>query len=667
MLLLLLFTVLPKGTGAQNITLTLKDRVTGQPVAFAYILIRTGKDMDAGKLITDENGKAVLDLSPPFFIEISSLGFRNYSDTIILPEDQTILLSPEYYKLDQVVVTGQFRAQPVDRSIYQLDVIDRKQIDLKAANNLGDLLRNDLSFQLRSEGVLGDFLRIRGLTGEHIRILIDGMPITGRMADRIELGQLSLDNVDHIEVIEGPMSVVYGSNALAGAINLITKENLRKSLLLDAEAYYETVGIYNFNLNISRKYRDHSFALNGGRNFYNGWGPIDTSRYKIWKPKLQYLGGAAYSYHSKRTTVRYHTDLLAEELRDQDSLSLENLYERALDAYHYTRRWNNSLHVNHIFQKDLLVDLQAGYSYYRKRKITYLNDLVNLEKTIAENPSLHDTTLFHLVSLRSILSNRTGKKFEYQAGFDYSYELAEGKRTQGQQNISEGAGFLNFIYHPWEVMSLQPGIRYIFNSKFKAPLVYALNLKANPGNLTLRASLAKGFRAPSIKQLYLEFIDQNHEIYGNPDLEAETGESFNASIDHTLNSGKHTLQLSGTGFYNLIINAIQLVVNTEDPGWGTYFNISGDPLRTKGMEVRAAYHFFPRISLDGGIITTGRNRIDRPSDFVYSTDIASTFKYFSPQCEYELAIFYKYTDDYLEFRGNFNADSDSRTLNCRVS
>lgn len=642
----------------QSYVLTIHDNITQQAVEFAHIQIRPLQKGPIQKHITDERGQIQLNLAPPFVLEISSLGFKNYTDTIKEAKNQTLLLSPAYYQLDHVVVTGQFRAQPVDNSIYNIEVIDRKQIDLKAANNLGDLLRNELNFQYRSEGVLGDFLRIRGLTGEHVKILIDGMPITGRMADKIELGQLSLSNIDHIEVIEGPMSVVYGSNALAGAINIITADHSQKRLVFNSDLYYETVGIYNLNLNASRHFKKHTLSGNIGRNYHNGWGPLDTSRYKIWKPKVQYIAGASYGYKSEQLKIQYHTDLMIEELRDKDSLSLENLYEKALDSYHYTNRWNNRFSLNNIYHEDFILNFQAGYSYYQKRKITYLNDLVNLEKNEVENPSLHDTTSFHLISSKAFISNQAGKKFEYQTGLDYSYEQAEGKRTQGQQSISDFAGFMNFIYRPWEILSFQPGARLIYNSKYKAPVVYALNLKLNPGNFIVHTSYAKGFRAPSLKQLYLEFIDNNHEIHGNPNLKSETGESANISTKYSYIFGKHTLDFAAGTFYNELQNAIQLVVNIDDPGWGTYFNISDDNIKTKGVEAQIHYHFFPRLNISSGMITTGRNQIDKPSEFVYSTDYTSSVKYHSPRYEYELAVYYKYTDEFQEFRGNFNEEGE---------
>lgn len=644
---------------AQELRLVFKDKVTDQSIEFAHVTARSLTGKSEENAISNVDGIAVINQKTPLIIAVSSLGFKTYIDTINTSGEHTILLSPEYYQLDRVVVTGQFRAQPVDKSIYKIDVLDNKQIQLKSANNLGDLLQNELSFQYRSEGVLGDFLRIQGLSGEHVKILMDGMPVAGRSAGKIDLGQLSLYNVDHVEVIEGPVSVIYGSNALAGAINIITSDYSKKDYTGNLKMYYESVGAYNFDLTASKRFGKHTFALHGARYFHSGWGPEDISRYKIWKPKLQYFTGGSYAFRKKTFHINYITDYLHEELRDPGPLTSENLFETALDGYHYTSRWNNSLGIGNTFNDDFILNLQAGYSYYKKRKITYVNDLVNLEKTLAENEDLHDTTQFHEVTSRLFVSNISGNKLEYQTGFDFNNEFAKGNRVRGKQNITDLAGFISIIYRPAETFSLQPGLRLIYNSRFKAPVVYAINFKYQPDHFVIRGSFARGFSSPSIKQLYLEFIDNNHEILGNEDLKSEDGHNLRLSAEYSRSINKNNFEFSLDLFYNAIQNSIQLAIDTSVPGLGRgkYFNLEGTTFKTQGFESAIRYHLFPRLTLGLGIVTTGRSKVDEQG-FFYSTDLTSTLQYFSPKYEYELGIFYKYNDDYLEFAGNFNQDGE---------
>jgi outer membrane receptor for ferrienterochelin and colicins len=467
------------------------------------------------------------------------------------------------------------------------------------------------------------------------------------------MGQLNLSNVDHIEVIEGPTSVVYGSNALAGVINIITGDYSQYNMSSRTSAYYETVGIYNFNTLFSKRFNNQVISLNAGRNFQSGWGPDKDSRYKIWKPKEQYLLNGGYTYKKNNLLVKYSTEFLDEQLRDLDSVSFDG---KALDAYHYTTRWNNSLNFSNMYNADFVLNLQAGYSYYRKRKISYNNDLVTLNKVISNNPELNDTTIFNQASLRGFVSNMTGKRFEYQTGFDFSDEWTNSKRTNGLKEISDMAGFMSIIYRPINKISLQPGLRAIYNSKYHAPLVYSANIIYEPSNLKLRASFAKGFTSPSLKQLYLEFIDNNHHIFGNENLKPETANNLSFSVDYNYKRALYSFDASIASFYNSFTNAIQLAVDTSNTGWGTYFNIEGGHYVTKGVETKLNFHLFPRFTIGAGTSTTGRSHLDKKSQFSWSTDFVTSFVYHSPKYNYEIAAFYKYIGTYSDFKGIFNSE-----------
>jgi len=641
---------------AQPVTVHLRDKVSGSQVEFAYVTATPLRGNPPERQMSDAHGNVVLKGAFPLVVDVSCIGYHDFSDTLLTAGQDTLLLSPDFYQLDQVVVTGQFRPQPVDKSIYKINVIDSRQIQLKGANTMGDLLRNELSFQYRSEGVLGDFIRIKGLSGEYVKVLIDGMPVTGRVADRIDLGQLTLNNVDHIEVLEGPMSVVYGSNALAGAINIITSDHSAKKMSLSAETYYESIGTYNVNAGFSTRAGRHNFSVNGARNFFSGWGPVDTSRYKTWKPKLQYQAGLGYQYHKNQLKTSIYSDFLNEELHDPGALTMDNLFEKALDGYHFTTRWNSRANLTNVFNNDFVLNLQAGHSYYQKRKITYLNDLVNLRKTKANDPDFHDTTTFQMISARGFVSNIPGRKFEYQNGFDLNYEFAYGKRTGGYREITDLSGFLNFIYRPIQILSIQPGLRVMYNSNYHAPLIYGISLKYNPASFTFRASYAKGFRAPSLKQLYLQFIDNNHEIHGNENLKAETADNLLLSATYDLVKKRHAVNAELSFFYNSIDNAIQLAINTDRPGWGMYFNVEGHEYITKGAEARIRYRHSPFLTVNAGVITTGRVKLDSRNSFDYSTDLVCSASYLFDKPGIQLALFYKYTDEYLEFTGNYNAE-----------
>jgi outer membrane receptor for ferrienterochelin and colicins len=106
-------------------------------------------------------------------------------------------------------------------------------------------------------------------------------------------------------------------------------------------------------------------------------------------------------------------------------------------------------------------------------------------------------------------------------------------------------------------------------------------------------------------------------------------------------------------FYNSIRDAVQLAISTENPGWGKYFNIENMLYKTKGAELELTYRHSPSIAVNAGALTTGRVRLDNKK-FVWSTDYVASMTLGTKRPAMQFAVFYKYTDKYLEFAGNYN-------------
>jgi outer membrane receptor for ferrienterochelin and colicins len=222
---------------------------------------------------------------------------------------------------------------------------------------------------------------MQGMSGENIKFLLDGVPIIGRMNGGIDLNQLNLNNVDHIEIIEGPMSVIYGSNALAGVINIITKENKVARIATNIDTYWENVGVYNFDAGLSLNKRKHVFALNGGRHFFDGFSLEDTSRSQTWKPKRQYFFDTYYIYSLPKTKLKLAGQYFNEKIQDKGGLQ-PPYYETAFDTYFYTFRYSARLEGSHQFNKTHFMNFIGSWSGYDRVKNTYFKDLTTLEEVL---------------------------------------------------------------------------------------------------------------------------------------------------------------------------------------------------------------------------------------------------------------------------------------------
>lgn len=634
---------------AQEVKVKVLDSGTTreEPVPYANICVESLDHLVKDYFITDINGLVKISLTQKRILSISCIGFKTLIDTLSPGiEDKTYKLEPLLYELNSVVVTGQYKPVSADKSIYDIKLIGKDRIESKAASNLADVLSDELGIRLSNDPSTGTSMSMQGITGENVKILVDGVPVIGRLDGNIDLSQLNLDNVSHIEMVEGPMSVIYGSNALGGVINIITENNSHSQYKTSVNSYYESVGTYNFNFLTSIRQNKNTFELNGGRNFFNGYSLEDT-RSKEWKPKEQYNAGGSYYYSGEKTKIRLKSDFFNERLLDRNE-PFPPYFEKANDTWYKTFRLNNSAEITGRTGEHSGFNILAAYSIYERKKQKYLVDLTDLSKTLTTSTADHDTSTFNAFVTRGTYNyTPENDKISFQTGFDINIETAFGKRIEnGQENIGDYAVFASAIWKPAEVVSIQPGIRAAYNTRYNAPLTPSVNLMYKPGNLTLRASYARGFRSPSLKELYLYFFDSNHQVEGNENLQAERSHSFTASANYKLSAGKSTVIFDLKPFYNVIDNKISLV-QVDPDNLLHYRNENTGKFSSLGFEFSGTLYQSSWLNLKAGYSRIGRKDDSYNSDnFIFSNNWNTSVNVDFLKNTATFSVFYKYSGKY---------------------
>lgn len=227
--------------------------------------------------ISDSEGAIYLDeVTGKFSISVGYFGFETYKDTVNISTLETITLS-KVQLIDDIVITAQSTAVSVENAVQKITVINSDQIEKSGANNLTDILTYQTGIRLAQDNVLGSSMDLGGISGQNVKILIDGVPVIGRQNGNVDLSQINLNNIERIEVVEGPLSVNYGTNALAGTVNIITKKKGKRGYSVNVNPFYETIGNYNLSGSISMRKKQHNFTLDGGRNFLMvGWRKIHS-------------------------------------------------------------------------------------------------------------------------------------------------------------------------------------------------------------------------------------------------------------------------------------------------------------------------------------------------------------------------------------------------------
>lgn len=635
-------------TEAQEIRIRVIDDSDGQPVPFCHICCENKETGKQQYHVGDINGEALVPLAENIILSVSAMGYENFLESNPGGGDLLeIRLKPSYFGLDEVVVTGQYKAVSVDKSIYNIKYIGKPRIENQAANTMAELLSKELNFRINNDPSTGASLDLQGISGENVKILVDGVPVIGRLDGNIDMNQLNMDNVDHIEIVEGPMSVIYGSNALGGVVNIITRENRYSQFRAGVNGYYESVGVYNLNGNLDARFGNHALSFVGGRNFFSGYSLVDSSRSQEWKPKEQYNGGASYSYRREKTSFRYKIDFFRENLLDRSDL-FPPYYEKGTDTWFTTTRFNNSLHFDQGLKGGNNIHLLAAYSYYDRRKTKYLKDLTTLDTVLIPNPEEHDTSTFHSITARGGFNHALEEgKLDYQIGFDINTEYGTGKRMQnGEEMIGDYALFASLQWHITEQFTFQPALRSSYNTKYESPLTPSLNLKYEIKNTILRASYASGFRAPSLKELYLQFYDSNHQIEGNEDLVAETSHNFNLTLSNNTSIYSTPLKIKAKAFYNIIQDRISLIqVDPDNPLH--YKNANTDHYESVGGDITLGSHPYKYLSVDAGVSYIGRkDSYYQSDDFIFSTSVITNLSLQFLKNKATANLFYKYSGKY---------------------
>lgn len=629
---------LPMLLSGQEMPVRVVDSRTGKPVAFAHVKATESGSKTSRYFVSDFDGFVKFSIVRPTVFQVTYVGFQAYNDTLFPGKGETISLLPEVFSLDEIVVTAQYNPGSADRSLYRVNVINQLQLRRSAATDLTGLLRNQMNIRFSQDASLGTGMTLQGLSGEHVKILVDGVPVIGRLNGSVDLSQINLQNARQVEIIEGPMSVIYGSNALAGVVNIIPNEIPGNSLTANAGTYLESVGIINFDGGFSLRKGKNAFGLQAGRNFFSGYSPEDGGRAKLWKPRRQVNADANHSLSLKKLSVKTRLSYFDELLLIRGDL-LPPYFERAFDNHFGTNRITAKADISTKGANPFTAS--NSLSFYRRIRTLYYNDLTIPEKT----PTEYDTTGFGSFLSRGMYSfrNESGK-FGSQIGYDVNAEWATGDRIGNQtQDVTDIAGFATIQYQPLEWFSLQPGFRYAYNSRFSSPLIYAMHAKAGPHKgVMFRASYSSGFRAPSLKELYLFFVDVNHDITGNPDLKPENSNHVQLQLTHRIEKVTYATETEARFFLNNIENQITLA-ETGDGSY-TYFNL--DQSQTMGYSVGIRSSLYPFFDLRLGWGSTGKaNRFEgnESMKLYWSPEVTSEVTCRMDEIDLHITAIYKYT------------------------
>lgn len=511
-------------------------------------------------------------------VSISSLAQTALNETVI--------------NLDQVVVTGTGTHHKLKDSPTPIEIISSAELKKAGITDFQSALNTlNPSFNF-STNAMGSNMIMNGLGNKYIMILVNGKKLAGDISGNTDLSRIDMSRVKRIEVLKGAASSLYGSEAIAGVINIITDQpkNLlnvssntryaRHNQLTELVNVDVTAGKFGSYTSYQRQQAD-GWQLNSTEEVKDKKGnityePTDkqastkffsntVNQMFTYNPTRQlsfYTQGGFYNKETRRPVSEYTYNMTYQDY----NLSVGGKYLLGDESYVSLDLYNDNFESNKDYiQEDKKNNIKIGESVLSKRQHYYNANLKGVFKV--------------------------GQYNRLTVGTEYVND-----RLKSPEALSEDKSVYTLSVYgqdefKWNNLQAVLGLRYVYHEAFENRLTPKASLMYSLGDFNLRASYAAGFRAPSLEQLYYNKLKTSMGkttlSIGDPHLKAEKSNYYSLNAEYV--SGRLTASVSA--YINTIsdmINTIEAVPNEEQAAEGIdkvnkYVNI--DEAQVKGVDV----------------------------------------------------------------------------------
>ena len=460
------------------------------------------------------------------------------------------------YNLNPVVVTGSGHHQRLKSTVTPVRVLSSQEIREQGITTFDGVLTRMMPQTSMAPSSMGSFLRMNGLGNKYILILINGQKLSGDISNNVDLNRINMSRVKRIEVLDGAASSLYGSDAIAGVINIITDQPTRDFVNMTSDTrvsghgvltesvsldiYKNGFGSYtSFSHDRADSYRnnDLEYQKNSDTETQSSIAPLFTGyRSTIIGQKFTYApnqhlalnAGLDYSYKitdrpETRTDIAGGTD-----------------YEMRYKGF----RWNvGGIHkftAKNSLQADFVVDrFRYGKEYDVETKTNAVGDYVQSKKQRMMEGQLK--------AILGLTKNSTTI-----IGANWRQENLTASSGNIDQHVYSLAAYAQHEMRFLKDFTATLGVRLTHHETFNQHLTPKATLMYAPGNFRFRATYSAGFRAPGLDELYYHYFSVNRGkaqiSFGNKDLKPEKSNYFSLNAEYRAQQ----IAVSITGFLNRI-------------------------------------------------------------------------------------------------------------------
>ncbi len=409
---------------------------------------------------------------------------------------------------DSVVVTATRTERKLSNLTVPVTIINAKTIQQNGSLRLGDILREQTGLNLTSG--FGAGVQLQGLNPDYTIILINGEPLVGRTAGVLDLNRIALGNIKKIEIVKGPSSSLYGSEAMAGVINIITDANGGTPLSVGIR-----YGTYNtMDASVETKLNFKKVQYQGFYNTYNtdGFSIRPNSNSRVTTPIDRYTTTQQIKWTiSAKTNLVFNSRFTQEYIQNEIAVANNGVTIYSIGKENI-KDLNLSTTLNHRFSDKVKTSMRAYNTTY---------DAVQNLLTINGLP-YRDVLNHNFKRIENQTDWDVSKSIQAVFGIGAVWEGVKSSRYDSEKLRKENDiqyAFTQWEWKPSEKFTFIGGVRFDRNSQFasayspKLSMLYKLNTQHQ-----FKLSVGQGFKAPDFRQLFLDFTNAaagSYSVFGS--------------------------------------------------------------------------------------------------------------------------------------------------------
>jgi len=523
--------------------------------------------------------------------------------------------STKVTELKEVILTATRTERQLSSLPLPVTLVTKNNIIQSGTIRLNEILNEQTGIITVADQSGFEGIQIQGIASDYILILIDGVPLVGRRSGNFDLSRLTVGNIKQIEIVKGPSSSLYGSEALGGVINIITEKPKTDDLTGNASYRFGSFTQQDINIDIKQGFEKLRYGFFANRFSSEGYDLNPDAEGQTVNPFENYtVNGRIYYDFSEKLTL-----FTSARFYDQTQEAGFVLEDVAFEGDSDEREWNIHTRLDQKWNDELSLSYELYYTNYLANE-TLFDPIAN---TILSNSDF-DQRLFRPEIRGNYKFSKSGT---LTAGIGLQYDKLDRTFFDEKVNFNSQYLYAQYDVNPIKKLNIILGGRLDNHSEYSNQLSPKLAVRCQlTDHIAAKGSVGYGFKAPDFRQLYFDFtnsavgytvlgynvaIEQLAQlqaqgqildvVVAESDLQdpllAESSIGYNLGMIYKKGKWNTEVNLFRNDFTNLIDTRI---IARKTNGQNVFSYVNFDEIYTTGAELNVNYKVADNIRLSGG-------------------------------------------------------------------